>query len=421
MKILIVILLALAGSLAIGYVAVDDPGYVLITVKPWSVELSFSLFLVLLVALFIVVYLAVRFLVRLWRTPRDIGEWHGRRLNTKANRSQTQGMMSLIEGDWSKAEKKLLSYTGHTDTPVMNYVGAAHAAQAQGDLNRRDKYLAQAQKSDPRRTIAIGLTQAKLQYQTGQLEQALNTLYRLRSNAPKNKKVLSLILQVHQHLHDWPAVAELVPAARKLAVMDDEKLDQLEQRIAHQLLTHSDSENGQLQSVWENLRRDLRQNHELVATYAKQLIGQGKSEAAEVLLRKEIRRSWDPELVGLYGQTRSNNVAKQLQVAEKWAVEHKDDPQLLLTLARLSMANELWGKARSYLEECIAKGGSTEAYRELGKLLEQLEEPENALTYYRQGLEQASPSTSRAVALPVGEDTSVTAPSLEDTPLESDR
>jgi HemY protein len=154
MKLLIVILLALAASLAIAYVAVDDPGYVLITLQPWSVELSFSLFVVLLVALFIATYLVVRFLVRIWGTPKDISMWRKRRLKGKAHLSQTQGMMGLIEGDWPKAEKQLLSYLSHTDTPVLNFLGAAHAAQAQGDLERRDRYLIQARDSDPRQTVA---------------------------------------------------------------------------------------------------------------------------------------------------------------------------------------------------------------------------------------------------------------------------
>ena len=425
MKLLIVILLALAASLAIAYVAVDDPGYVLITLTPWSIELSFSLFIVLLVALFIATYLVVRLLVRIWRTPKDISLWRGRRLTGKAQRSQTQGMMGLIEGDWPKAEKQLLSYLSHTDTPVLNYLGAAHAAQAQGDLERRDKYLAQAHDSDPRQTIAVGLTKAKLQYQTGQLEQALTTLKNLRAHAPKNKKILGLKMQIYQDLQDWKALSELVPAARKYRVLPENKLEQLEQLSTQRLLTHSDSGNGQqLQDIWKTLSRDQKRDPELIATYVDQIIAGGDNEQAETLLRKAIKQQWEPKLVLLYGRVHSSDLAKQLKTAEKWATTHQEDPELLLTLARLCMANELWGKARSYLETCIANDGPAEAYQELGKLLEQLEEPENALTYYRQGLERVSTSTGQGqpVAPKTTEETAaLTAPATPDSPLESDR
>ncbi len=425
MKLLIVILLALAASIAIAYVAVDDPGYVLISSQPWSIELSFSLFIVLLVVLFIATYLAVRFLARIWRTPKDVSMWRGRRLTGKAQRSQTQGMMGLIEGDWHKAEKQLLSYLSHTDTPVLNYLGAAHAAQAQGDLERRDKYLAQAHNSDPRQAIAVGLTKAKLQYQTGQLEQALTTLKKLRTHAPKNKKILGLKMQIYQDLQDWKALSELVPAARKYRVLPEEKLGQLEQLTTQRLLTHSEGGNGQLQNVWKTLSRGQKQDPELIATYVDQLIEGGDTEQAETMLRKAIKQKWEPSLVLLYGHVHSSELAKQLKTAEKWATTHPDDPELLLTLARLSMANELWGKARSYLETCIANDGPAEAYQELGKLLEQLEEPENALTYYRQGLERVS--SAGAQGKPLGakavEETAaaLTAPTMPDSPLESDR
>ncbi len=424
MKLLIVILLALAASLAIAYVAVDDPGYVLITVDPWSIELSFSLFVVLLVALFIVTYLAIRFLARVWRTPKDISNWRGRRLTGKAQRSQTQGMMGLIEGDWQKAEKQLLSYLSHTDAPVLNYIGAAHAAQAQGDLERRDRYLDQARDSDPRQTIAVGLTKAKLQYQTGQLEQALSTLNSLRSHAPKNKKILGLIMQIYQDLQNWTALSEMLPTARKQRILPEEKLDQLNQLITQRLLTHSDGGDGQLNNTWRSLSREQKRDPELIATYVDQLIEAGDNEQAENLLRKAIKQQWEPKLVLLYGRVHAPDLAKQLKTAEKWATAHENDPALLLTLSRLCMANELWGKARSYLEACIANEGPAEAYEELGKLLEQLEEPENALTYYRQGLQRMSTSAAQdqPAAPKSAQDTAaLTAPITTDSPLESDR
>ncbi|MDH3280584.1 MAG: tetratricopeptide repeat protein, partial [Gammaproteobacteria bacterium] len=79
---------------------------------------------------------------------------------------------------------------------------------------------------------------------------------------------------------------------------------------------------------------------------------------------------------------------------------HGDDPHLLLSLARICIANELWGKARSYLETSIAKHGPAEAYQELGRLLEQLGEPQKALSYYRKGLETAAPKEINPLPAP---------------------
>jgi HemY protein len=231
-------------------------------------------------------------------------------------------------------------------------------------------------------------------------------------------------MQIYQDLQDWKALSELVPAARKYRVLPADKLDQLEQLTTQRLLTHSDNGDGQLQNIWRTLSRDQKRDPELIATYVDQLIESGDAEQAEVLLRKAIKQQWEPKLVLLYGRVHSSDLAKQLKTAEKWAINHQEDPELLLTLARLCMASELWGKARSYLESCIANDGPAEAYQELGKLLEQLEEPENALAYYRQGLERASTSTGQGQsALPKAaeETAALTAPATPDSPLESDR
>ena len=71
----------------------------------------------------------------------------------------------------------------------------------------------------------------------------------------------------------------------------------------------------------------------------------------------------------------------------------------MLSLAQISLNNELWGKARSYLEACIECGGTVEAYRELGHLLEQLDEKDTALDLY-QARHRSGHSPGRNASLP---------------------
>ena len=128
MTLLFLIFIALALGAAFVMMVMNDPGYVLITLKPWSVELSLALFIALVLALFVVLYLVIRALVKLWHTPRDVGNWRTGRSMSKARQMQTLGIMRVIEGEWQQAERYLLSYLNHTDTPALNYLGAAHAA-----------------------------------------------------------------------------------------------------------------------------------------------------------------------------------------------------------------------------------------------------------------------------------------------------
>ena len=397
-------LLFIAMALAAGFVVMvmQDPGYVLITLKPWSIELSLALFLTLLVIFFVVVYFLIRTAVKVWRSPRALSEWQTGRSQNKARKLQTSGIMRVIEGDWQQAERLLLSHLSQTDTPALNYLGAAHAAQGRGDYKKRDLYLAQAIDSDPDQAIAIGLTQATLQYRSGQYEQASETLKRLRSRSPKNKRVLGLSVKVLEKTQDWPSLQQIMPAVRKQQAAPDSEIDRLQQLANRQLLTHA-AENGGLQQVWRSLSREERNDPELLATYAQRLMSQDAHKEAEELLRKSIQRKWEPKLVRLYGQVRTDDPAAHLKRAEQWAATHKDSPELMLSLAQISLNNELWGKARSYLEACINFGGTVEAYRELGHLLEQLDEKEKALDLYRKGIEQAAPETPINISIPVAE------------------
>src|SRR5690606_9057073 len=75
-----------------------------------------------------------------------------------------------------------------------------------------------------------------------------------------------------------------------------------------------------------------------------------------------LKRSWEPRLVEAYGKVRAADTGKQLKQAESWLRERPDDAALLIAAARLCMANELWGKARSYLESSIAIDPAPESY-----------------------------------------------------------
>jgi HemY protein len=67
-------------------------------------------------------------------------------------------------------------------------------------------------------------------------------------------------------------------------------------------------------------------------------------------------------------------------------------------LGKISLRNELWGKARSYLEASIDLEPTAEAYRLLGALLERLDDPEGAALCYRKGIEVADHSRPTLVA-----------------------
>ena len=388
MKTLIIGLIMLAVSVALTLAVKQDNGYILLGYGDWTVEGSLALFLLLNLVLFAVLYLVVRFILRLWAVPGRVHDWREQRGTRRAQQALTQGLVELSEGNWKGAEKDLVRFASKSDTPLLNYLAAARSAQQQGAHDRRDQYLQLAHESMPSADIAVSLTQAELQLAHEQYEQGLATLKHLRSIAPKHTHVLKLLKELYQRLGEWQALYDLLPELKKRKVIDESEQRSLELNIFRSKLNQAaQDENPQaLISSWRNMPMPVRNNEMITTVYANHLLNRKQFNQVEVLLREAVSRQWSNDLVELYGRVWAEDGVKQLATAEGWLKEDDRNSALLLTLGRLSLRNKLWGKARSYLEASIGIEPSVDAYRELGALLEKMDESGEALHYFKAGL-----------------------------------
>ncbi|MGD8999842.1 MAG: heme biosynthesis HemY N-terminal domain-containing protein [Granulosicoccaceae bacterium] len=380
------LIVAVLGVL-IAVFAREDTGYVLITREPWVIETSLIMFILILLAAFALLYGVLRFIVNAWGVSRRVHDWQARRRARRARKALNRGLLELAQRNWAKAEKLLLKEVAESDTPLINYIGAATAAQEQGADQRRDEYLQLAYASMPDADVAVGLTQADLQFRAGQLEQAVATLRHLRQVAPKHKHVLKLLLKLYLAVRDWDSILELLPALRRHKVEDEQTLDTLEaQAWEQQLSLVATGQLEQLQAVWKSLPRKLRHDVRIAHRYAQALAGAGEGDRAAAVLRDVLKKHWHPALVYEYGLIEAADKNTQLTEAEHWLAEHGKEGIVLLTLGRLAIRNELWGKARAWLEASLGSEPRTDTCQLLGELLDKLGEKERAVECYRRGL-----------------------------------
>ncbi len=150
-------------------------------------------------------------------------------------------------------------------------------------------------------------------------------------------------------------------------------------------------------AVWKKVPKDLRTDADLLESYYTGLIRTGLHDKAEKDLAADLKREWRPQLVRLFGIVEGADTTRQLRKAEGWLKHHGEDADLLLAAARLCLRNELWGKARSYLETVISIRPSPEAYQEYGRLLNRLGEADAAADAYRAGLSLVAHSPLPAI------------------------
>ncbi|MDH5407838.1 MAG: heme biosynthesis protein HemY, partial [Gammaproteobacteria bacterium] len=323
-----------------------------------------------------------------WAIPDKLNIWRASRRGSRARKISNKGLIELAQGNWAQAERALVKSVKYSDQPLLNYLSAARAAQKQDAPERRDHYLAMAHENRKDASFAVQVTQAELQLAHGQLEQALATLIHLRTISPKHPHVLFLLMGLYEKLKSWGDLKELLPSLHKQKIIPEPELKQIEKKVHRELLgiAARQSKADKLRSSWQHVPRELRHDEELIDDYARHLILLEQYDDAEHLLREAIRRHWNVDFVYLYGLFKSSSPAKQMSTAESWVNGHEQNPVLLLTLGRLSLFNELWGKAQSYFEASIGAGERSETYTELGRLLEQLEETEQARECFRKGL-----------------------------------
>jgi len=397
---LIVVLVAIILAAALGWIAVNDTGYILINTGEWTIQASIMLFISGLVVSFIVTYFLLRSLFRIWNIPANLKRWRRQRHHRMAEKYLSKGLLSLVEGNWKTAESNLIKGAKHSKSPLINYLCAARAAQREGKLEKRDHYISLAYADDPDSEIAIGLTQAELQINQGQTEQALATLMNLNEETRGNARVKLLLLKTYTELESWQEVLELLPDLQKSGLMSKENITAAQLKaysgLMHQAGQASDKE--ALENLWQRIPKKLRKELYLLETYTREKIKFEDTENCEPLLRKALKEKWDRQILRLYGLVKGKDPSKQLGFAETLITGHARDPILLLTLGRLSMRNELWGKAATYLKESIQIEPMPETYREFARLLESQGDYAAASSYYQHGLVLATSAKQQEAA-----------------------
>lgn len=389
MRALAIILLLLFVAASATLVAFRNPGYVLIAREPFVLETSLAVFLLIAAVVFGVLYAGVRLLLRIIRVPKSLTRWRQTRRTRKAREAFQNGLTHLLTGEWLKAEQELVAGLHAADSPLLTLLGAALAAQGQGDTAKRDGYLARAHGHGGKNSLVAPLLQAQLQLLSHQNEQALASLTPLRAQHPQPAQAVRLLIETLRRLRDWQGLAQLLPEARRRALLPDNELEGLE-CATHAALLNLPLPAGALSTLrqaWSALPADLHLRAELVAVYARQLLRQGAADDCVRLLADALERAWDERLVLLYGEAQGTAPAAQLETAEEWQARHGDSAVLLLTLGRLARRHQLSDRALAYLEKSIALHASAEAHAELGLLFDERGDSTRALQHGRQALE----------------------------------
>ena len=366
----------------------ENTGQVLIMLNTWRIQVSFAFAVLVLVASFVFLYVALRALSWFTNIPMRVREWHGRRQVRRDHELLEQGWTELLEGRYSNAEKdltKLLDQTRSANRQVLAGLSAARAAHALGEYLRRDKLLALAKDKaghDTGLSEAVATAAADLYLDQGLAQQALDVLLPLQQAGARHVHTLRLLLRAYRQLGRSDQVfvlARTLSRRKALPVIEARALIETAAAARLRETLHS----GDWQKIWKDLKLDERTLPEVALAGAAAFEAAGQSQEASKILEAALERELDPRLLEAYARCEPSQVARRLEKTEGWLLKTPEAPELLTTLGNLCLSGQLWGQAELYLTRSLARRSDARVHALLASLFDKLERPQEAATQWR--------------------------------------
>ncbi|WP_321149659.1 heme biosynthesis HemY N-terminal domain-containing protein [Aeromonas jandaei] len=382
---IIILVAVMVAGLIFGPQASGNKGYVLIALGNYTIESSVTSAVILAVLFYGALLILEWLLGRVFGLRRKTLGWYGSRRRRKANQQTVAATLAMAEGHYSQAEKLMLKGASNSDTPLLNYLSAAKAAQARGDDVRRDQYLQKAQEENPKAELALTLTQTQLQIEQGQYDTALAMLESVYALNPRHPMVLDQLRQVHLARHDWAALCDLIPTLHKVGKLTQKQEEELLQQAWNGRLQQAASNLETLKAVWQELPRKLRLEPELLASYGDLLRGLGADSEAASLWQEALRKQAMPQLLSRLPKLKLDNYQPLLALLQK----QQGQPEVDNALAQLYLLAGQLDEAQKLLEQQVEKAPSAAVYHALGQVMDKRRLTNKANEYYRQALELA--------------------------------
>jgi len=363
-----------------------NPAYVLLVYPPYRVEVSFTLFIVLLLLTFVSIYVLVRLIVGVLQLPAYVRKFRIARAQAKIRKLLNEELGAFFEGRYADSEKAAKRAMKLGDISGFHPIIAARSAHELREYKKRDAYLSDAEgKTSGDSTMRL-VTTGKFLLDQHDTRGALDALQELRDSGVKNHLgALTLELKANQQAGNWDEVLNVLYQLEKRAGIDSTQLSQLRQQAWLGKIRQQKDLNG-LTLCLKNIPADFKRRGKIASAAARALIQHGGDTLAQQLLTDSLNAQWDSELVALYGDCKSGDAVAQIKQAEKWLAQNNQDAGLLLALGKLCFHQQLWGKAQNYLDASNSIAPSHAAYTALGELAERLGKPAEAFRYRQQAM-----------------------------------
>ena len=376
-------------AVGVALLARESDGYVVIVAAPYRVELSLNLLLVLVFAGYFAFHLLARMAETLVAIPARVRAYRAERARARARGALNDSLLAFFQGRYASAEKSAAIAMENDDSRAVAAIIAARSAHELGRFTEREAFLDQARGAAPEVDQARLATLADLLLSQGRHEEALGVLKDISGRDARNLRLLRMRHEAETALRRWDDVLATTATLSKLGGLSPVEAS-ASRRAAHLgNLNRKAQDAVALAACWKQIPSELRSDAAIAATAARYHLALGGTSEAQDIVENALEAVWDAGLVALYADCAGTTALPLIERAERWLRAHARDPALLLTLGKLCMRQELWGKAQSYIEASLALEPTHEGHMTLAALMEKLGKPQEAGRHFRRSAELA--------------------------------
>lgn len=394
-----------------------SPGYVLVVVPPYRVELSIGLALAVTAGAFALGYLLLRAGSRLAGLPGEVREWRARGQRERGATALAAAMRAYLGGRFGKAKAHATEALAAGAAPAVSAMIAARASHELRRPEDRDRLAGEAARHDADDPTARLMAQAEWLAAEGRPEDALELLGTLP--AP-HTAALRLELVLRTRLAQWDAAARLIDRLAERSALSVADRDQYERHVASEALKARSVDRESARAAWRDMPERLRGDRVLALTAARLLAQHGDGAGARPIIERVLDEEWDSALALQYSEDVApgprpaadatvaaahggdaeagvpspvapgdDDLALRIERCERWLASYPNDAMLLLSLGRLCARAGLLAKAQGHLEASLSLEPTHSAHLALARLHEALGHQEAAASHRSQALSLA--------------------------------
>jgi HemY protein len=376
---LLLTLLAVAAAL----LAQFNDGNVVLLLPPTRIDLSLNSFLLLAAFVLVTVWWLARLAQRASDFPDRVRAYRHRRDEAGSQRALRDALRALMEGRFSRAERAAQVAQALPDNAGLAALIGARAAHRMQQNSRRDAWLAQAE-SDPDLELARLVSSAEMWAESRETARALGALDQLRAVGGRQIHASHVLLNAHLQAGRWDEVIRGVRALEKRKALHPVLAERYKLLAWRETLLARRHDPAALEAAWNTVPSADRERAELALEAARLLNLAGRGRAAARAIEAALARGWDDRLLDEYARSQVFPARDRIERAESWLKSHPGDATLLRCLGLLCLKEQLWGKARSYLEDSLRSASHPATLLALARLAETLGDEVEAARHFRE-------------------------------------